>query len=105
MCVRDRSNCLANRGHFEDSVDDTMKRFPLRGCSGHAASGQGIFCSSADAAAVILEVHRDGVSVGREFVRAYVEYIHYVEQLYEAAKGPAGGHGHESVPADPHKNK
>ena len=34
----------------------------------------------------------DDVEKGREYVKAYVEYIHYVEGLYEAAKGPAGGH-------------
>ncbi len=35
------------------------------------------------------------VAGGREYVKAYVEYIHYVEGLYEAAKGPVEGHGHE----------
>ncbi len=39
---------------------------------------------------------KDDVEAGRAFVKAYVEYIHYVEQLYAAAKGPAGGHGHET---------
>jgi len=38
---------------------------------------------------------KDDVEAGRAFVKAYVEYIHYVEQLYEAAKGPAAGHAHE----------
>jgi len=38
---------------------------------------------------------KDDVEAGRAFVKAYVEYIHYVEQLYEAAKGPAHGHLHE----------
>lgn len=32
------------------------------------------------------------VDAGREYVRAYVEFLHYVERLYEAAKGPAGEH-------------
>ncbi len=36
---------------------------------------------------------KDGVAAGRKYVKAYVEYIHYVEQLYEAAGGSA--HGHE----------
>ncbi len=39
---------------------------------------------------------KDDVEAGRAFVKAYVEYIHYVEQLYAAAKGPAGGHMHEA---------
>jgi len=39
---------------------------------------------------------KDDVQAGRAFVKAYVEYIHYVEQLYAAAKGPAGGHMHQA---------
>lgn len=39
---------------------------------------------------------KDNVETGREYVKAYVDYIHYVEGLYEAAKGPAGGHVHEA---------
>jgi len=40
---------------------------------------------------------KDDVEAGRAFVKAYVEYIHYVEKLYAAAKAPAGGgHGHEA---------
>lgn len=35
------------------------------------------------------------VAAGREFVKAYVTYIHYIEQLYESAKGPKDGHGHD----------
>lgn len=35
---------------------------------------------------------RDDVAAGREYVRAYVEFIHYVERLYAAAHGPAHGH-------------
>ncbi len=48
---------------------------------------------------------KDDVAAGRKFVKAYVEYIHFVEQLYEAAGGSAGGHGNEPAPADQHKNK
>lgn len=32
------------------------------------------------------------VSAGRESIRAYVEFIHYVERLYEAAATPPHGH-------------
>jgi len=50
---------------------------------------------------------KDNVESGREYLKTYVEYIHYVEALYEAAKGPAGGHAHEADAAaahgDPHK--
>jgi hypothetical protein len=42
--------------------------------------------------------HADhNVEAGREFVAAYVEYVHYVEGIHEAAQ--AGGHHHE--PAAP----
>jgi hypothetical protein len=32
------------------------------------------------------------VSAGREYIEAYVAYIHYVEGMYEAAMSPASGH-------------
>jgi hypothetical protein len=31
---------------------------------------------------------------GRAYVKAYVEFLHYVERLYEAARGPAEAHAH-----------
>ena len=34
----------------------------------------------------------DDVTAGRRYVQAYVEYIHYVERLYEATAAPAEGH-------------
>ena len=43
-----------------------------------------------------LETHKhagDSVEAGREFVKAYVEYVHYVEGLHAAATGPAHAHG------------
>lgn len=39
---------------------------------------------------------KDDVEAGRRFVRAYVEFIHYVEAIYKAVAGSAGAHGHES---------
>ena len=36
------------------------------------------------------------VTAGREYVKTYVEYIHYIERLYEAAKKPVEGHLNES---------
>ena len=45
------------------------------------------------------------VEAGRRYVRAYVEYIHYVEQLYEAAKNPPEGHSHQSEAASIHEEK
>jgi len=34
---------------------------------------------------------KDDVSAGRGYVKGYVEFVHYVERIYEAAKNPAGG--------------
>ena len=39
------------------------------------------------------------VPAGREYVRTYVEFIHYVERLYEAIVTPAHGHVAESASA------
>ena len=36
------------------------------------------------------------VTAGREYVRAYVEFIHYVERLYEAGTTAAHGHFEET---------
>lgn len=35
---------------------------------------------------------KDNVEAGREYIEAYVSYIHYVEGMYEAAKSAAHGH-------------
>lgn len=41
------------------------------------------------------------VAMGREFVAAYVEYVHYVEGVHQAAQGSGTRHeaGHEATPA------
>lgn len=41
---------------------------------------------------------KDDVGAGRAFVRAYVEYIHCVEALYQQATRPVHGHYPESEP-------
>jgi hypothetical protein len=46
---------------------------------------------------------KDDVEAGREYIEAYVSYIHYVEQAYEAAKNPAHGHYPEAEEAGAHK--
>jgi hypothetical protein len=38
---------------------------------------------------------KSNVEAGREYVAAYVEFIHYVERLYEASANPAEGHFEE----------
>jgi len=35
---------------------------------------------------------KDDVPAGREYVHAYVEFVHYVERMYEAAGSGAAGH-------------
>jgi hypothetical protein len=46
------------------------------------------------------KVHaNDSVEAGRAFVAAYVDFIHYIEGLHQAAAGPAG-HGHEAEAAE-----
>ena len=42
------------------------------------------------------------VDAGRLYIKAYVEYIHYIEGLYEAAKNPIEGHYKESSPGEEH---
>lgn len=32
------------------------------------------------------------VAAGREYVKAYVEYVHFVERMYESSSSPAEGH-------------
>lgn len=39
---------------------------------------------------------KDDIVAGREYVEAYVRYIHYVERLYLAVESPAEGHYHET---------
>jgi hypothetical protein len=37
------------------------------------------------------------VAAGRRYVQAYVEYVHYVERLHDAATGAAAGHDAEAA--------
>lgn len=43
----------------------------------------------------------ENVAAGREFVKAYVEFIHYVERVYEASTTLTHGHYDETI-ADAH---
>jgi hypothetical protein len=38
------------------------------------------------------EFQPEDVAAGREYIKAYVEFIHYVERLYEASTASAHGH-------------
>ena len=35
---------------------------------------------------------KDDIEAGREYVEGYVQFIHYVERVYDTAKSPAEGH-------------
>jgi len=55
----------------------------------------------------VLETRKradDSVAAGREYVAAYVEYVHYVERLHDDASGiaPQGDGDHASRPAHQH---
>lgn len=38
----------------------------------------------------------EDVAAGREYVKSYVEFIHYAERLFQAASKPVGGHSPKS---------
>lgn len=44
----------------------------------------------------------ESVEAGREYVEAYVSFVHYAERLYEAAKNPVHGHYSEPVESEAH---
>ncbi len=44
----------------------------------------------------------DDVEAGREYVKAYVVFIHYAERLYQSALSPAEGHHHKAETNDGH---
>lgn len=46
---------------------------------------------------------KDDVEGGREYVKTYVEFVHYVERIYEAARNPAHGHFTEQEELGMHK--
>lgn len=44
----------------------------------------------------------DDVDAGREYVKAYVEFIHYVEGIHQASTNPAHGHSGEAEEGGSH---
>lgn len=44
----------------------------------------------------------DDVEAGRRYVAAYVEYIHYVEGIYNATSGPAAHHAETCIGEEQH---
>lgn len=47
---------------------------------------------------------KDDVEAGRAYVKAYVEFIHYAERIYEAAAKPASGHYREADNGGAHED-
>jgi hypothetical protein len=62
------------------------------------AMEEGVRRHFTDAATAMKRSRRD-VDAGRPFVKAYVEYIHFIEGLYQAAANPV--HGHFDDPSTP----
>jgi len=42
------------------------------------------------------DFRKDDVQAGREYVREYVRFIHYVERLHSAVSSPVHGHAEEA---------
>jgi hypothetical protein len=51
------------------------------------------------------DYNKDDVVAGREYVEAYVTFMHYVEGIYEAASKSPHGHQHATEDADVHKQE
>jgi uncharacterized protein DUF6448 len=57
------------------------------------------------AARARMDFNANDVAAGREYVKAYVSYVHYVEGLWESATSPAHGHYPElAAHPDPHQS-
>jgi hypothetical protein len=53
-----------------------------------------------DEALTAKDYRPEDVKAGREYVKAYVEFIHYVERLYETIAAPSPGHFAEPKDAE-----
>jgi hypothetical protein len=47
---------------------------------------------------------KEDIGAGRQFVEAYVLFLHYVETLYDAAGKGSHGHSHETIKEGEHKH-
>ena len=56
-----------------------------------------------DEAVIARRFQPGDVAAGREYIKTYVEFIHYVERLHEAIAAPAYGHFAETDTADAHR--
>lgn len=48
---------------------------------------------------------KNDVQAGREYVKAYVEYVHYVEGVYDASSGAVAEHAHTEAAPAAHEHK
>ena len=82
---------LADKALREGKVDEVLKLLTAsleRGVHEHFESAWGA-----------KDFDENDVMAGRRFVKAYVEYIHCVEALYQQATTPVHGHYHEEEQA------
>jgi len=83
---------LADQALADGSADALIQKM-----SGHLAQAVGEKFQRA----IEAQAHKDdSVEAGREFVEAYVVYVHYVEGVRDAIMA-AGGHGHAAEGAAP----
>ena len=73
----DRASATGAMGQLQDLLANSVRR----GLQEHFATLQ-----------ALQGYDVNDVAAGRRYVEAYVEYIHYVERLYEAATAAATGH-------------
>ena len=83
---------LADQALAEGSADAMIQKM-----SGHLAQAIGEKFQRAVAA----QAHKDdSVEAGREYVEAYVTYVHYVEGVRDAIMAAGGHAAHAAVPAE-----
>jgi hypothetical protein len=85
----------ADRALEEDSIEPVLKLL-------NSAMDEGVREQFKKAAAT-RKFPTDDVAAGREYVRSYVEYVHYIESLYNAAKTAAHGHYEENSEGGDHR--
>jgi hypothetical protein len=83
---------MADKALADGTADDLVKRL-----------GAHLAAAVQERFARVVETRKakdTSVEAGREFVAAYVTYMHYVEGVHDAMMA-AGGHGHAAPAAEP----
>jgi len=78
----------------KNSVDELVKSITSEAAAGIRARFKETAAKSRQA--------EQSVEAGREFVRAYVEFIHYVERLHNTLAAPADSHSESADSAHKH---